>query len=1009
MNKLFKAAAAFVLSAALLTQAGNILGTGYAFATSATSATDTAEAAGTANDVNAATEEAPSTNEPVAPTENAPKSNPVVVDYYLTNKTGREIKTLTVNMEFNLRITIKDIGLKANQITGAEDIDFIKTLDSFKGTVKNIGVTTKDNAVLEYTVDLQNCSWTGSSNTFNFMVGYLSLGSNYASSSITITECVSSSGDDPGSSDTPDVSPEPIFKVTATEPAHAIKAGEEGAFRLSIKNLGAVEAKKVLVEVAPSEDILITEGTGSQDINYIDGGDTESLEIKYKALAKINSEKQNFQVSINYYYENGVSEMTGSTTAVISLMSEVSTVEKVYPVVLTDFDLAETELAADKEYSGSITISNIGTADMKGVFVELSSADGFILTGDTSSQYIPLIGIGKSEKIPVKIKTLSALESLKQPLSMSYKYTYVMGSDEIDGSGEKTFTMFAHKEPAPETPEAPVPLITMKKIDEAVSAGHKYRCYIYIENKGGTTMEDIRVNIKNGDGLTVVDGTDTAFIDKISAGRKRFITVFFETAAELTAAKLQLDVDMTYSYQGAEKKEQGTGSASLSIDSEISGAPVLRLTGENLGYAIVSNNEYDYKLTLKNFADISVRDIYVNLTASDSLYFVDGTEYAHIDLIRPGMTAEIPVRFKTIEKISSIKQGITAAINYSYGVLNAQKQGVLESAITIIAAVPEEEDDPENPDKPNKAAPNVIIGSYDIGLDQIPAGETFELALELFNTSTSTPVENLVMTVNASGDIGIYGGGNTFFYQDLAAAGNISETVKLRALPTAATATSPISISFKYDYMNGDNRETVTSTQELYVPVFQPDKMSFEVNVPTYSVMAGNEVYITTTYLNKGKSDIANVKAEIVGDVQALSTSKVIGNVVPGGNGSFDFIITPMMGGECSFTIKMTYEDAMMTEVVKELPVTFTVEEMMWEDPGMYEPMTFETQMEEGGEFPWWLLWIGIGVVVVGGVVAIILIVKHKKKKNKKLTEADINWEDDLDDVLSDNKPSTKV
>ncbi len=986
MNKLFKAAAAFVLSAALLTQGEGIIGTRSAYA---------------------ATEEAPAVTAeaPEEPDAGVLVSKPVVTGYTVKNKSGGKVRSITKNMEFTIYIDIKDIGVKADEVEQS-DIDFIKTMDSFKGDLKSI-VKSQNTTMLEYTVTLENCSWTGTGNSFGFMVGYPSAGAGYATGSVSIAECAESSGGGSGGgSDNTDVAPAPIFKVTATEPAHAIMAGEEGTFHLAVKNLGSVAATSILVEIASSEDVLIIDGTGSQDIHLLDGGDTDNLEIKYKALNKINSEKQTFQVSLNYYYENGVSEMTGSTTANINIMSEVSTVEKVYPVVLTEFDLAEKELAPDTEYSGFVTLKNIGTADMKGVFVEFTGSESFILTGGTSSQYIPLVGIGMSEKIPVKLKTLQSLENIKQSLSMTYKYTYVMGSDELDGNGEKTFAMFA--EQAPETPEAPAPLITMKEIDKDVSAGHKYRCYIYIENKGGTDMEDVRVSIKNGEGFTVVDGTDTAYIEKIAAGKKKYITVFFETAAELAAAKLQLDVEAAYSYQGTEKKETGTSTASLSIDCEISGAPVLRLTGENLGFAVTEKSEYDYTLTLTNFADISVRDIHINLTASDSLYFLDGTEYAQVDLIRPGKSAEIPVRFKTVDKISGVKQGITASIVYSYGVLNAQKQGTLESSITIIAAVPEEED-PNDPNKPNKAAPNVIIGSYDIGMDQIPAGETFDLALELFNTSTSTPVENLVMTVNASGDIGIYGGGNTFFYQDLAAAGNISETVKLRALPTAATATSPISISFKYDYMNGDNRETVTSTQELYVPVFQPDKMSFEVNVPTYSIMAGNEVYITTTYLNKGKSDIANVKAEIVGDVQALSTSKVIGNVVPGGNGSFDFIITPFMGGECSFTIKITYEDAMMTEVVKELPVTFMVEEQMWEDPGIYPPMTFETQMEEGGEFPWWLLWVGIGVVVVGGVVAIIIIVKHHKKKKKKLTEADIDWEDDLDEVLTDNKPSTKV
>ena len=47
-------------------------------------------------------------------------------------------------------------------------------------------------------------------------------------------------------------------------------------------------------------------------------------------------------------------------------------------------------------------------------------------------------------------------------------------------------------------------------------------------------------------------------------------------------------------------------------------------------------------------------------------------------------------------------------------------------------------------------------------------------------------------------------------------------------------------------------------------------------------------------------------------------------------------------------------------------------------------------------------------MLVVGGVVTLIVLLNVKKKKKKKLTEADIDWEDDLDDVLNDSN-ETKV
>lgn len=786
--------------------------------------------------------------------------------------------------------------------------------------------------------------------------------------------------------------PEPIIKISAREPEEPIKAGEEGSFELVIRNIGNTWATNMLVEISSSDDILITDSSSVQDISTLFEESSKTLTVKYKALDKINSNKQTFNVSVKYYYYNGYGDMTASATGTINVESEISTVEKVYPVVLSEFDLSEKELKPNTEYEGTVTLKNIGTADMKGVFVTFTAGDSFILTDNTTSCYIPDIEQGKSKKIPVKIKTLNEIASLKQDLGMSVKYMYVMGSDELDGSFENTFTMFAPISGG----TAPKPSVTLDSLDKPLESGHRYRYYVNVENKGDIAMEDVKLTVKGSDGLILVKGSDSASFDIIKVGKKKQALVSFQTASKLESPNQYLTVDMTYTYTTPTgKKSEGELSTVLSLDATVATAPVVRLYGENMDTAILPDNEYEYTVTIRNFGDIAVRDMYIDFTASDSLYFLEGTEYAYIESIKAGKSADVTLKFRTTKEMSGVKQVISASMVYSYGALTSLSHAEGQSSVTLIAA--------DGKKSAGGAAPNIIIGNYDIGAEQIAAGDIFDLALDFYNTSSSTPVENLVMTINAGGDLNIYGGGNTYFYSSLGAAGQLHEDISLRALATAATGTSTVSVSFKYDYLDGDQRNTVTSEQTVFVPVYQPDKITFDVSVPTYSVYAGNEVYITTSYLNKGRCDISNVKAEIVGDVSALSTTKVIGNVAPGGNGSFDFIVTPFMGGECSFTILITYEDANLNEVQKEIPVSFMVEEMMWEEPDWGDmPITMEPEGGSGG-FPWLVLWIGIGVVVVGGGITIICVVRHKKKKAKKVTADDIDWEDDVDDILNDD------
>jgi len=665
---------------------------------------------------------------------------------------------------------------------------------------------------------------------------------------------------------------EPIFKVTAKD-AEEIQPGQEGSFSLSIKNLGLTDAYGMLVEISSSDDIIIVDGTDSQDIEYIWGGGKESLDVKFKALNKISSAKQTFNVTLRYYYDNGNGEVVGSATAAVNIPAKSSSnvpgsaepLFKITPTEVTDIKSGESGFF-------TLTLKNLGSVEATKVLVETSASEDTLLTDGSDSQDIPLILPNSGALVKIKYKALSKIRSSKQTFNISVKYYY-----------------------------------------------------------------------NNGSGETIGNATYSANIPSIV------------TASDVPA-------------------------------------PMLKLSGQTLNVPIKPDAEYEYTLTLRNFSDIPAEDITMFLEASDALYFVDGTETASIEHIDAKGSAEVKIKFRTIDHISAVKQGITAHINFTYNDGESDKTAETDSSVTVIAS----ETDGSGG---SIAIPNIIIKSYDIGSEQIAAGDAFDLKLDLFNTSTVLGVENVVMTINAGNGINIHGGGNTFFYSAIGAGSGISETVPLKAPATAETGTSSVSVSMKYDYINSGTRETATFEQTIFIPVYQPDKMTFDISVPTYAVQAGMETYITTTYMNKGRSDISNVKAEIVGDVDALSTSKVIGTVQPGGNGSFDFIVTPFMGGLCEFVIKITYEDATLTEVTKEFPVSFNVEEMMFpdepifpDDPGMIDPA------EEKGGFPWALLWIGIGVLVVGGVVAIIIVVNVKKKKKNAVSATDFDWDDEFED-----------
>lgn len=562
-------------------------------------------------------------------------------------------------------------------------------------------------------------------------------------------------------------------------------------------------------------------------------------------------------------------------------------------------------------------------------------------------------------------------------------------------------------------PSAAGPIFKITPGDvSTIKSGTSDSFKVELKNLGTVKAERILVETTASEDVVLTDGSGSQDIESIEPGGTANVTISYKALNNISSAKQTFGVSLRYYYTSASGETIGTANSTVNVPARVSSSaevteqPLLKITGQTLSRPISAKSEYEYTLTVKNLSDTDVSDIYLFFEASDSLYFIGGTESASIDYIDGKESEDIKVRFRTMDSITAVKQSITAHMTYSYTDGRVEKTAESDSSVTIIANSTGDGSSSGG----NIAVPNIIIKSYDIGAEQIAAGDSFDLALNLFNTSTITGVENVIMTINAGGSVNIFGGTNTFYYPRIGASGEISENIPLKALATAETGTSSISVSLKYDYIDSGSRFTVNLDQTIFVPVYQPDKMTFEVNVPTWSAQVGQDMYITTTYLNKGRSDISNVKAEIVGDVGALSTSKVIGTVQPGGNGSFDFIVQPYMPGTCEFVIMITYEDATLNEVTKELPVSFEVEDFMdfgMYDPGFDDPGFEDPGMENGKKFPWALLWIGIGVVVVGGVITIIVVAKHKKKKKNALTEADIDWEDEFDDNNNNNNTTT--
>ncbi|MGN0734701.1 MAG: COG1361 S-layer family protein [Anaerovoracaceae bacterium] len=420
-------------------------------------------------------------------------------------------------------------------------------------------------------------------------------------------------------------------------------------------------------------------------------------------------------------------------------------------------------------------------------------------------------------------------------------------------------------------------------------------------------------------------------------------------------------------------------------------APKAIISRNDLTSSIKPDEEITVTVYVKNIGSTTMQSPVIQFTPSDSLMLPGSSSMVQLNSIAPGKTESVAIKVRALGTISGANQYIDASLSFDYHNRVSLTSGTAEGKIIIPAKVKKTEEPDENAvDSP---VPNIIITRFDYGGSSVAAGAGFNLSFKFKNTSSKLKVENLVATVEGGEGLTLNGSSNTFYFEKIGEGSEKTVSVPMKASRTVTGSAQPVSVSFKYEYVDNGKRTPVTTEQKITVPVYQPDR--FEISKPALPVMvyAGEETSLSLNYVNKSKSDISNVEAEITGNIESVTPFQNIGNLEPGKSGTIVFAVTALEPGEAEFTIKVTYEDGNGDTKTREFPVVLSVEAMDYPDPGMDEPMP---EPEEEGGINWPLV---IGIVIAIAAIA-FAIIKKKKKAAAARKEAEMwdKWDDDMDD-----------
>lgn len=287
--------------------------------------------------------------------------------------------------------------------------------------------------------------------------------------------------------------------------------------------------------------------------------------------------------------------------------------------------------------------------------------------------------------------------------------------------------------------------------------------------------------------------------------------------------------------------------------------------------------------------------------------------------------------------------------------------------------------------------PNIIITNFAYGGDSVAAGSKFNLDFT-FQNKGQVAVTNMVVTVDGGESFAIAGGTNTFYVDALWAGYAMTQSVPMQALASAKSGAQPVTVNFRYEYVDAGARSSSQSDVKISVPISQPDRFEISDPVVPDQVIAGQENTVTMEYVNKGKGDIANVEATMEGEgFDATMKTQYVGNVASGATGTIGYAFTPHASGELKTTLKVTYEDSDGQTKTKEFPLTMSVADA----PAADQPGASDSVEGRGGDrglpVP---AYVAIAVGVVAVIAAIVLLVRRRRKQKAKKNDIDEDWDD---------------
>lgn len=437
---------------------------------------------------------------------------------------------------------------------------------------------------------------------------------------------------------------------------------------------------------------------------------------------------------------------------------------------------------------------------------------------------------------------------------------------------------------------------------------------------------------------------------------------------------------------------------------------------------IVGGKEYDTTIAnagqsctiavpLVNLGDTNVTNVVITPVLSSEAaewpFEISKTDYSQVCSVLEGensgkdvVTRKCTFRWDLKTRSDAITGYTKLTFNITYNEADGTKNSVvLDYYVQVNGVTPKETNEDGK-----TSTPRVIVTGFTTTPEEVYAGDTFKLTLNLKNTSKQTAVSNMLFDIqgtqegsDANNTYSAFlptAGSSTIYVDRIPADSSKSITIELKSKADLAQKPYVVTVNMEYE---DSGANSFTETASVSIPIKQEPKVDISsVTLMPESVEVGNEANVMFSIYNVGKTKLYNVNVKFEAD-SISGGDTFIGNMEPGATGNVDAYLTAQSATADDGTVKIliTYEDEEGKENVLEESMNLYVSEPFYDDTFYDDPMMDEMEEESKG-FPIW----GILLLAVLAVVIVVVVLKAKKNKKAKQQEAE---ELEIIDLLDEN------